>query len=102
MPHITKTFNNILTTSTLPSSWEHAKIIPIPKTSITFKFQILGPSVYYQHYLMHLKTSGFIPNSTALLNICYVMCNIEDKNSSPLLVLDFEKAFDTVNHINTL
>lgn len=121
LPYITKMFNNILTTSTFPSLWKQAKIIPVPKApnpsisdfrpisilpTLSKAFENIVHSQLCYHLnsnnLLYKYQSGFRSKhstASALLNITDdIVCNIERKNCSVLILLDFSKAFDTVNH----
>lgn len=115
-------FNYILTSSIFPESWKHAKIIPVHKNSSTYNLNDYRPisilsslskvfekliSKQISSFLNHNNLlvnfqSGFRPQhstETALLKVVSdLRCNINSKLSTALVLLDFSKAFDTVNH----
>ena len=116
--YITYIFNNILMTSTFPSVWKQAKIIPIPKNHeageyrpiaiLPFLSKVLEKIINQQirtflwnNKLMCINQSGFRPKhscTTALIDVVENIRNQLDKDKVTILtLLDFSKAFDTVN-----
>lgn len=114
---ITHIFNTIITTSSFPSCWKHAKIIPIPKTRTDFRpisilpylSKVLERILHKQmskfladHRLLSEYQSGFRAKHscvTALINVSEdIRLNLDVGNISFLVLLDHSKAFDCVNH----
>lgn len=126
LPHIlsylTHIFNTILTSSKFPASWTVAKVIPIPKTknprtagdyrpisilsytSKAFERIVADQMQSYisSNNLMTTWQSGFRPNRstvTPLLDVTEMLRqSLDHKEIGILALLDFSKAFDTVNH----
>lgn len=117
LPQITHLFNTILTTSTFPYMWKHAKIIPIPKPNHEFRPIAILPylskvferlihsqiSKYLQdNSLLTDKQSGFRPKHSCVSTLLEVSeelrINVDDNRISFLVLLDHSKAFDTVEH----
>lgn len=123
-PHILYVINNILTTSIFPRCWKNAKIIPIPKITnpgnasdfrpisilpclsklfeIVVKNQIMNFIDADHRVGIFENQSGFRRNNsttTALLGITEKAAeNINKKHATFLLLLDFSKAFDSIDH----
>lgn len=114
---ITHIFNTILTTSHFPSCWKYAKIIPIPKSRSEYRPIAILPylskvferilqqqmtSYLNDHCLLTENQSGFRPKHscvTALLNVSDdIRFNIDNGDTTFLVLLDHSKAFDCVNH----
>lgn len=117
LPYITHIFNTVLTTSTFPSSWKRVKIIPIPKTTHDYRpiallsvmSKALEKIMFSQmnefvlgNKLLSERQSGFRAGrscTTALLEVVEgIRVNMDQNYLTFLLLLDFSKAFDTVNH----
>ena len=117
LPHITHIFNTILTTSVFPKSWKRVKITPIPKSDQEFRpiaiLSILSKALekimsqqmsnfLLENNFLSTKQSGFRPKRsciTALIKVCEDIRKAVDINEVAfLLLLDFSKAFDNVNH----
>lgn len=126
LPHILHyvhhIFNTILTTSFFPTAWKCAKVIPIPKIPapklvtdyrpisilpfLSKAFERLVSeqlnSYLKDNSLLATQQSGFRQHrstTTTLLNITEDIRLALDKNHcSALVLLDFSKAFDNVNH----
>lgn len=115
--HITFIFNTIITKSTFPISWKNAKVLPIPKSSKEFRPIAILPylskvfeKVIYKQILEYLdrktlitnRQSGFRPKRsciTALIDVSEdIRENVDEGNTSLLVLLDHSKAFDSVNH----
>lgn len=116
LPHITHLFNTIVTTSTFPSAWKHAKIIPIPKADNTFRPIAILPFLskalerlihtqmnhfLHENSLLSHKQSGFRPKHSCISALIEVSeelrANIDNSMVSFLILLDHSKAFDTVD-----
>lgn len=122
LPHITHIVNYAITSSCCPSIWKLAKVFPCHKKSKTFNlddyrsinilatlskvFEILLKK-QIQHFLLINKLllttqSAYRrahSTTTALLKISLDLKKALDKKMvAVLLLLDFSKAFDTVNH----
>lgn len=117
LPFITYVFNNIITKSTYPESWKHAKIIPIPKSNHEYRPIAILPylskvfeRLLHQQISNYLNTnillsnrqSGFRPKHscvTALLDVSEeIRQSIDNGKISFLVLLDHSKAFDMVDH----
>lgn len=121
LPHIityiTYIFNNILATSTFPSTWKYAKIIPVPKAGNDYRpiailpylskiFEKLIHKQMLQYVLdkglLTSRQSGFRPKHsciTALVDVVEgIRSKIDDDQVSFLVLLDHSKVFDTVHH----
>lgn len=120
--YITHLFNTIFTTSIYPETWKLSKIIPIPKTPnpkavsdyrpisllpfLSKAFEKLASRQLQEHLernrLLSTQQSGFrrLRNTTtALLDITEeIRAEMVHNNISIIVLLDFSKAFDTVNH----
>lgn len=123
LPAITYVFNNILTTSTFPSAWKTSKIVPIlkkkasahspaeyrPIAILPFLSKVLEKLVHRQmsaflkrKNLLCSNQSGFRRShscTTALLKVTEdLRIALDNDMVTFLTLLDFSKAFDTVNH----
>ena len=117
LPHITHIFNSILTTSVFPKSWKRVKITPIPKSENEYRpiaiLSVLSKALekimsqqmadfFLENKMLTTKQSGFRPKRscvTALIKVCEDIRKSVDTNEIVfLLLLDFSKAFDNVNH----
>jgi hypothetical protein len=122
LPYITHIFNTILTTSKFPTTWKTSKIMPIAKNNdpatlsdyrpvsilpalskameIIIRRQITG--YVERNGMISQYQSGFRANhstSSTLLRITDdLLIASEEKYVSVLLLLDFSKAFDSVDH----
>lgn len=127
LPHLseylTYIINTCLSQNVFPSMWKRAHVIPIPKNNNPTDYchfrpisilptisKILEKIVANQLKLFLTKKqilpaiqSGFRANhstTTALLNVTDDIYRATDQNMSTILVLlDFSKAFDTLNHL---
>ena len=119
-PYITHLFNFIVTTSTFPSKWKHAKIIPVPKNNSEFRPIAILPflskvlermlhkqinNYVHANNLLFDKQSGFRSKHSCITALVEVSENlrtdIDDSKTNFLVLLDHSKAFDTIDH-NTL
>lgn len=122
--HILYVINNILTASVFPSCWKMARITPIPKMSnpvevsdfrpisilpclsklceMVVKNQIMNFITSNERVGIFKNQSGFRRNhstTTALLGITEKAgANISKRHATFLLLLDFSKAFDSIDH----
>jgi len=121
LPIITHLFNFILTTGSFPMAWKIAKIIPKQKksnptiddlrpisilSSISKSFELILSEQIYLYLntfnLLFKYQSGFRKNhstTSSLLEIVDQICTaLDKKHIFILLLLDFSKAFDSINH----
>lgn len=117
LPYITHILNTIITTSSFPEKWKHAKIIPVPKSNteyrpiaiLSFLSKVLEKILHHQisdfiheNNLMSDMQSGFRPNHSCVTALIDVTENIrrelDDGKVNFLILLDHSKAFDTVDH----
>lgn len=120
---ITHFFNFCISNSVFPSVWKIAKVIPISKIKTPSELKDFRPIsilpclskafeiIVKNQIIMHLDSnnlnenyqSGFRTNhstTTALLNICDdIRRNIDKKEGTLLVLLDFSSAFISVDHI---
>lgn len=123
LKYITYIFNFIITSSTFPTIWKNANVIPLPKSCDPKEFNDLRPisilptlSKAFEkllkiqidefisiHQILPEHQSGFRANystTTALLKISSDVFNSVDKGYlTCLILLDFTKAFDTLDPI---
>lgn len=122
LPYITHIINFCLMNSVFPTSWKKAHVIPIPKISNPQNFNDLRPisilptlskvleKAIENQMLEHLNKNNIIQATqsgfrsghsctTALLKITDDVLEAFDKGKLTLLILlDYSKAFDTLNH----
>lgn len=117
LPYITHLFNTIIMSSTFPSLWKHAKIIPIlkpdqkyrPIAILSYLSKVFERLVHTQisHYLhenslLTDRQSGFRPKHSCISTLIDVSedirTKIDNNLTSFLILLDHSKAFDTVDH----
>lgn len=120
LKYLTYIFNNILTTCEYPLLWKKAKILPIPKANrvkteyrpisiLPFLSKVFEKAILKQlqrylfaNNLLSSAQSGFRAKrscKTALLLVVDDIRKAMDKSCCTFLtLLDFSKAFDTVNH----
>ena len=120
--HITQLFNFSLTTGSFPSPWKVARVLPLPKTKIISDADDLRPisilptlskaleylvdnqirQYIYEHNLLDPYQSGFrkhFSTATALTNITDdVRHAMDNRQVTILTLLDFSKAFQSINH----
>lgn len=122
LPYITHIINFCISHSVFPSAWKIAKIIPLPKVNKPEQFSELRPisilptickitekilEIQLRQFL-HINNilppyqSGFRAGyscTTTLLDVVDEVCRAVDQGKLLLLVLlDFSRAFDTINH----
>lgn len=120
--HITYLFNTVLTTSKYPNCWKRAKVLPLPKVSepnscsdyrpisiLPFLSKAFERLLHNQissyltiNNLLANEQSGFRSKrstETSLVNITEdIRAGIDKKHVNMLVLLDFSKAFDNVDH----
>jgi Reverse transcriptase (RNA-dependent DNA polymerase) len=122
LPFLTHIFNTILTSASFPETWKKSMIIPLAKVHDPSSLADYRPIsilpvvskaleiIMRQQILNHIETnhllnplqSGFRKNhstTTALLKITNdILCASDKKLATFLVLLDFKKAFDSVDH----
>lgn len=118
LTYFTHFFNTIISTSTFPSMWKHAKIVPILKSDKSYRpiailpylSKVMEKLMHMQisHYiqtnsLLNERQSGFRPMHSCISTLIDVTEEIRSqidsrKKISFLILLDHSKAFDTVHH----
>ena len=117
LPYICHVFNTIIMTSTFPKNWKQAKIIPIAKPNGEYRpisilpylskvfEQLLFNQIQTfidQNSMLNRKQSGFRKNrscTTSIIDVTEdIRINQDKKFVTFLLLLDFSKAFDTIDH----
>lgn len=122
LPIIVNIFNSIITMSQFPTCWKRGKIVPIPKIKSPTEIKDFRPitilptlskifevvlknqisQFLHSNKLLSQFQSGFRPHhstTSALLHITDdIRMNLNNKYSTLLILLDFSKAFDTINH----
>ena len=121
LPALTYIINTSLTTGAVPKIWKTAKITPIPKNSkpsnvsdlrpisilpiaskILEKIVLTQVNEFVNKNILPLEQSGFRKNhstATTLLKVSNDVATAMDKSLVTILVLlDYSKAFDAINH----
>lgn len=117
VPYITHIFNHIITSSSFPTEWKIAKIVPIPKTDgecrpialLSFLSKVFEKLIHQQisnflqqNNLLTDRQSGFRPKRSCLTTLTDVVEDLRSNMDSGyitfLILLDHSKAFDTVHH----
>ncbi|XP_075157983.1 uncharacterized protein LOC142231250 [Haematobia irritans] len=119
LPYITHIFNTAIMSSTFPTVWKFAKIVPIPKPNTTselrpiailpFLSKVFEKLIHQQicnylniNNLMTTEQSGFRQNHSCVTALVKVTDDIRmemDKGFATILVLlDHSKAFDCVDY----
>jgi Reverse transcriptase (RNA-dependent DNA polymerase) len=122
LPYITHIFNTVLTTSCFPRTWKVSKILPLAKTAEPSALSDYRPIsilpalskalevIIRRQITAHVEDNGLLnrfqsgfrskhSTSTALLKITNDLLKAsESKMLSILVLLDFSKAFDSVDH----
>lgn len=115
--HVNHIFNTAVTTSTFPSGWKCAKIIPVPKDDKEYRPISILPYLskvferllhkqiskhIFDNNLLTDRQSGFRPQHSCTTALTEVIENIrgslDDNKVAILILLDHSKAFDTVEH----
>lgn len=121
-PHILHVFNSVFTTSCVPSNWKIAKVRPVPKKSsastvsdfrpisilpaLSKVWEVLAKDQVSEfpscNNAMSVYQSGFRKGHstiTSLLDVTEsIRSYIDGDEAAILLLLDFSKAFDTIDH----
>lgn len=117
LPYVCHIFNTIITTSTFPRNWKLAKVIPIAKSNGDYRpisilsylskafEQIISKQILTfveANSMLNRKQSGFRKSrscTTAIIDVTEDIRIFHDKSFITfLLLLDFSKAFDTIDH----
>lgn len=122
IPYITHIINVCLLNNVFPENWKLSHVLPLPKINNPKDFKDLRPihiisslskilekAIYLQinnyiseHNLLPDHQSGFRSNfscTTALMLICDDIINAVDRDElTALILLDYSKAFDCINH----
>nr|CAH7737089.1 unnamed protein product [Callosobruchus chinensis] len=122
VPFLTHVYNESIRTSKFPSDWKRAFVLPLPKVSLPQNESELRPisllcvlskifeKAIYEQVIRFLERNNLIPEyqsgfrkglstTTAMLNVLDDILQASDREKTTALVLlDFTKAFDTVNH----
>lgn len=119
LPYITHIFNTVLTTGFFPRQWKMAKIIPIPKNSTCDEFRPISILPFLSKVcerIMQKQLNAFLGNNnlltqvqsgfrskhsctTALIKVVEdIRSSLDEGSVTFLVLLDFSKAFDMVNH----
>lgn len=122
LPYITHVINCCLENGYFPETWKQAVVCPVPKVNNPTQYNDLRPisllpifskilekiisiqlhGYFTEKQMLPLHQSGFRPGHstvTALVNISDNILNAQDKKlATALVLLDFSKAFDSVDH----
>lgn len=117
LPYITHIYNFIVMTSSYPTAWKYAKVLPIPKSDKEYRPIAILPFISKAfERLLHNQINSFIMNNnlltdkqsgfrtrlscvTALTKVTEDIRYCLDGNQIAFLILlDHSKAFDTVDH----
>lgn len=122
IPHILHIINCSIELTTFPDQWKIAKVLPLPKINTPKTYQDLRPisilpclskileKVMALQIRQHLVNNNILPETqsgfrkgysctTALLNIVDDISKATDQGKLTVMVLlDYSKAFDTINH----
>lgn len=122
LPYLVHIINSCILENYYPDVWKIARVIPLPKKSDAQNLDDLRPisilptlSKVFEKVLnyqikQHLDKYNILPNSqsgfrsgfscaTALLDVTdNIFKEIDNGNASVLVLLDYSKAFDTINH----
>ena len=120
--HITFIINSCISAGKFPSQWKIANVLPIPKNNTPSELSHFRPisllpvfskilekvvyeqlnNYFLQHQIIPSTQSGFRSQhstTTALLKVTDdVMRSVDDGKCTCLLLLDYSKAFDTLDH----
>ena len=124
VPHITKIFNESMTSGIFPSDFKKSIVIPLikkasldcnilknyrPVSNLSFVSKIFEKIVFNQ-IVSHIEDNNLVDKfqsaykcshstETALLKVVNdLLCNIDDGNACILTMLDLSAAFDTIDH----
>lgn len=120
--HVTFILNTAITSSIFPDAWKHAIVLPVPKIADPTALSHLRPisilpalsklleMVMAKQITEYVLQNNVIPSSqsgfratysttTALWNVCDdILRNTDEGKVTCLLLLDYSKAFDTLDH----
>lgn len=123
LPYLTHIINSVIESSIYPGAWKQSLITPLPKISNPSQLCDLRPisilptiskifeRIVQSQMLSYIEDKGLLPSiqsgfragygcETALLKISDDILAATDRSLiSALVLLDFSKAFDTVNHL---
>lgn len=126
MPYITHIINSCILDSVFPQCWKNAVVVPLPKTRKVQQLKDLRPisllpclskileRVLHTQIKAHINKYNLLPVvqsgfrsgyscTTALLHVTDDILSATDQGLMTVVVLlDFSKAFDTVNHSTLL
>lgn len=121
-PYITYIINKALSSNTFPLSWKMADVIPVPKNdvpselshyrpiSILLIFSKILERIMFTQLNKFVLNNSIIPvtqsgfrarhdTTTALLHVCDdIFRSLDSGNVTALVLLDYSKAFDTLDH----
>lgn len=122
IPYVTHIINICITESVFPLCWKHAIIRPLPKVTSPVEFKDLRPisllpalskvfeKIIFRQLSEHLTANNLLPTvqsgfragyscTTAMLKVTDDILSATDRGDLTIMVLlDYSKAFDTVNH----
>lgn len=122
VPYLRYILNTCITTGTFPLAWKRALIRPLPKTSNPSTFADLRPismlpilskvaeKILYKQLQKYVYGNKIIPDTqsgfrsgfsctTALMTVIDdIIAELDKGRCTVLCLLDFSKAFDTINH----
>ncbi|CAH0559663.1 unnamed protein product [Brassicogethes aeneus] len=122
IPVLTHIINYCIETSSFPKGWKLSYITPIPKVRCPTELKDLRPisilptmskileKLIYQQIRNHLDTFNILPPiqsgfrsryscTTALLKVTDdILQDLDSNNMAALILLDYSKAFDLINH----
>lgn len=120
--HLTFIINKCLSTGTFPSTWKEAYVIPVPKNSNPLSTSDFRPisilptvskileKIVHEQLAAYLEHNNILPvtqsgfrtghsTTTALLHVSDELYRtVDNQQNSCLLLLDYSKAFDTLDH----
>lgn len=121
-PYVTHIINTCLERGVFPSAWKQALVQPIPKVNNPASLSDLRPisilpvlskileKIIYKQLYAYVDENNILPEcqsgfrkshstTSALLNVTdNIIRACDEKKITALVLLDFSKAFDTVNH----
>ena len=121
-PSLAKLINICIARGTFPTAWKEAKVTPIHKQnskSDKYNYRLISvlpvlSKIFERHlhnslsaflkdnhllYLLHSAFRRYHSTETALIEIVdRMLLNIDDNHINGLLLAEFQKAFDLVNH----
>jgi len=122
VPYLTHIFNSCVAQSWFPAQWKEAIVIPLPKVQSPHEFSDLRPisilstlSKIFERILNRQMTKYLLDNSliprcqsgfrtdysttSALVKVLDdLVCDVDQGKTAALMLLDFSKAFDVLNH----